>query len=230
MRSITARLCDGDGLRLLPRPGRPGTAARGRALGRRPGARLALRARRRRVRLGACCGVSSARAARPMRAGCLGLRVKDLTGGFKCFKREVLEAIHFDCVRSQGYAFQVELTYRAVKAGFRGRGGADRLQRPRARPEQDVLADRRRGDVARAEAALMGASRQCPTHTHTRAQAPLPGHNTQDLRESGNSLCGPCGPPGPACASGGARKRSIQRPWTLPPTRSITAFAAPGPP
>lgn len=49
----------------------------------------------------------------------LGLKVRDLTGGFKCFRREVLEAIHFDSVRSQGYAFQVELTYRAVKAGFR---------------------------------------------------------------------------------------------------------------
>jgi dolichol-phosphate mannosyltransferase len=49
----------------------------------------------------------------------LGLKVKDLTGGFKCFRREVLEAIHFDSVRSQGYAFQVELTYRAVRAGFR---------------------------------------------------------------------------------------------------------------
>jgi dolichol-phosphate mannosyltransferase len=49
----------------------------------------------------------------------LGLKVKDLTGGFKCFRRQVLEAIHFDSVRSQGYAFQVELTYRAVKAGFR---------------------------------------------------------------------------------------------------------------
>ena len=48
----------------------------------------------------------------------LGLRVRDLTGGFKCFRREVLEAIHFDGVRSQGYAFQVELTYRAVRAGF----------------------------------------------------------------------------------------------------------------
>ena len=48
----------------------------------------------------------------------LGLRVKDLTGGFKCFRREVLEAIHFDGVRSHGYAFQVELTYRAVRAGF----------------------------------------------------------------------------------------------------------------
>jgi dolichol-phosphate mannosyltransferase len=49
----------------------------------------------------------------------LGLKVRDLTGGFKCFRREVLEAIHFDSVRSQGYAFQVELTYRAVRAGFR---------------------------------------------------------------------------------------------------------------
>jgi dolichol-phosphate mannosyltransferase len=48
----------------------------------------------------------------------LGLRVRDLTGGFKCFRREVLEAIHFDSIRAQGYAFQVELTYRAVQAGF----------------------------------------------------------------------------------------------------------------
>src|SRR5271166_4240414 len=49
----------------------------------------------------------------------LGLRVRDLTGGFKCFRREVLEAIDLDGVRSQGYAFQVELTYRAVQAGFK---------------------------------------------------------------------------------------------------------------
>jgi dolichol-phosphate mannosyltransferase len=49
----------------------------------------------------------------------LGLKVRDLTGGFKCFRREVLEAIQFDQVRSRGYAFQVELTYRAVQAGFR---------------------------------------------------------------------------------------------------------------
>jgi dolichol-phosphate mannosyltransferase len=48
----------------------------------------------------------------------LGLRVRDLTGGFKCFRREVLEAIHFESVQARGYAFQVELTYRAVRAGF----------------------------------------------------------------------------------------------------------------
>ncbi len=49
----------------------------------------------------------------------LGLHVKDLTGGFKCFNRKVLESIDLDSVRSYGYAFQVELTYRAVKRGFR---------------------------------------------------------------------------------------------------------------
>jgi dolichol-phosphate mannosyltransferase len=49
----------------------------------------------------------------------LRLRVRDLTGGFKCFRREVLEAIDLPTVRSQGYAFQVELTYRALLAGFR---------------------------------------------------------------------------------------------------------------
>jgi dolichol-phosphate mannosyltransferase len=59
------------------------------------------------------------------RGGCwyartvLGLDQRDLTGGFKCFRREVLEAIDLPSVRSQGYAFQVELTYRAVRRGFR---------------------------------------------------------------------------------------------------------------
>jgi dolichol-phosphate mannosyltransferase len=51
----------------------------------------------------------------------LGLGVRDLTGGFKCFRREVLEAIDLPTVRSRGYAFQVELTYRAVRRGFRVR-------------------------------------------------------------------------------------------------------------
>jgi dolichol-phosphate mannosyltransferase len=49
----------------------------------------------------------------------LGVGVRDLTGGFKCFRREVLEAIDLDSVGSRGYAFQVELTYRAIKAGFK---------------------------------------------------------------------------------------------------------------
>jgi dolichol-phosphate mannosyltransferase len=48
----------------------------------------------------------------------LGLSVRDLTAGFKCFRREVLEAIDLAAVRSRGYAFQVELTYRAIQLGF----------------------------------------------------------------------------------------------------------------
>jgi dolichol-phosphate mannosyltransferase len=59
------------------------------------------------------------------RGGCwyaqhvLGVGVKDLTGGFKCFRREVLETIDLPSVRAAGYAFQVELTYRALRRGFR---------------------------------------------------------------------------------------------------------------
>jgi dolichol-phosphate mannosyltransferase len=45
--------------------------------------------------------------------------VSDLTAGFKCIRREVLKAIDIDSVESRGYAFQVELTYRAIRAGFR---------------------------------------------------------------------------------------------------------------
>jgi dolichol-phosphate mannosyltransferase len=48
----------------------------------------------------------------------LGLRVRDLTGGFKCFRGDALRAIDVPTVRSMGYAFQVELTWRAVRAGF----------------------------------------------------------------------------------------------------------------
>jgi dolichol-phosphate mannosyltransferase len=49
----------------------------------------------------------------------LGVRVRDLTGGFKVFRRDVLEAIDLESISSAGYAFQVETTYRAVRAGFR---------------------------------------------------------------------------------------------------------------
>jgi dolichol-phosphate mannosyltransferase len=48
-----------------------------------------------------------------------GLPVKDATGGFKCFRREVLEAIDLDRVKSNGYSFQIEMSFRAWKKGFR---------------------------------------------------------------------------------------------------------------
>jgi dolichol-phosphate mannosyltransferase len=51
----------------------------------------------------------------------LGIGIRDLTGGFKCFRREVLEGIELETVSSEGYAFQIELTYRALLGGFRVR-------------------------------------------------------------------------------------------------------------
>ncbi len=49
----------------------------------------------------------------------LGVPVRDLTGGFKCFNRRVLEAIDLEDVQADGYGFQIELTYKAIKAGFK---------------------------------------------------------------------------------------------------------------
>jgi dolichol-phosphate mannosyltransferase len=58
------------------------------------------------------------------RGGCayarliLGIPVRDLTGGFKCWSRAALEALDFDGVDAHGYGFQIEMTYRAIKAGL----------------------------------------------------------------------------------------------------------------
>ena len=58
------------------------------------------------------------------RAGCLyaqvllGVRVRDLTGGFKCFRHEALEAVDLDALSAHGYAFQIETTYRVLRAGL----------------------------------------------------------------------------------------------------------------
>lgn len=48
-----------------------------------------------------------------------GLPISDATGGFKCFRREVLESINLDKIYSNGYSFQIEMTYKAWKKGFR---------------------------------------------------------------------------------------------------------------
>ena len=64
----------------------------------------------------------------------LGLSVRDLTGGFKCFRREVLEAIELETVRSHGYCFQIEMTQRALRRGFS------------VREVPIVFRERRRGD------------------------------------------------------------------------------------
>ena len=49
----------------------------------------------------------------------LSLQVRDLTGGFKCYRADVLRTIDLDAIDSKGYAFQIETTYRALRAGFR---------------------------------------------------------------------------------------------------------------
>jgi dolichol-phosphate mannosyltransferase len=59
------------------------------------------------------------------RGGCvyaqlwLQVRVRDLTGGFKCYRRQVLETIDLDAIDAKGYAFQIETTYRTLRKGFR---------------------------------------------------------------------------------------------------------------
>jgi dolichol-phosphate mannosyltransferase len=61
------------------------------------------------------------------RGGCLyaqvllGVRVRDLTGGFKCFHREALEAVDLDAIAARGYGFQIETTYRVLRKGLRVR-------------------------------------------------------------------------------------------------------------
>ena len=92
-----------------------------------------------------------------MRARCSACGVRDLTGGFKCFRRAVLEAIELDAVDAQGYQFQIEMTYRALLLGFRvvevPITFADRVAGGSKMSRSIVL----RGDAARAAAAPPGA-------------------------------------------------------------------------
>ncbi len=131
------------------------------------------------------------------RGGCwyarrvLGVPVRDLTGGFKCFRREVLETIPLDDVRSAGYGFQIELTYRAMLAGYRVREipitfterarGESKMSR-RIVLEAAVLVPslrRRLGPVAARPAAAHGAPSEIEPEV-TEARVPP----------------GPAGPPG----------------------------------
>ena len=68
---------------------------------------------------GAACAGSSRAAARCTRGCCSACAVQDLTCGFKCYRRAVLETLDLDAIASQGYVFQIESTYRTLRAGFR---------------------------------------------------------------------------------------------------------------
>lgn len=80
----------------------------------------------------------------------LGVAVRDLTGGFKCFRRTVLETIDRDAIAARGYGFQIEGTYRALRAGFRV------VELP------ITFADRRVGDSKMSGAIVLEAMRQVP--------------------------------------------------------------------
>jgi dolichol-phosphate mannosyltransferase len=87
----------------------------------------------------------------------LGVGVRDLTGGFKCFRRAVLEAIDLDAVDAQGYQFQIEMTYRALLLGFKVREVpitfADRVAGGSKMSRSIVLEAMRRVPLLRLEAA-----------------------------------------------------------------------------
>ena len=80
----------------------------------------------------------------------LGVGVRDLTGGFKCFRRAVLETIDLDAIAARGYGFQIEGTYRALRAGFRV------VEIP------ITFVDRRVGESKMSGAIVLEAMRQVP--------------------------------------------------------------------
>jgi dolichol-phosphate mannosyltransferase len=80
----------------------------------------------------------------------LGVPVRDLTGGFKCFRRRVLETIDLDAIAARGYGFQIEGTYRALRAGFRV------VEIP------ITFVDRRVGESKMSGAIILEAVRQVP--------------------------------------------------------------------
>ena len=80
----------------------------------------------------------------------LGVGIRDLTGGFKCFRRVVLETIDRDAIAARGYGFQIEGTYRALRAGFRV------VELP------ITFVDRRVGESKMSGAIVLEAMRQVP--------------------------------------------------------------------
>ena len=90
----------------------------------------------------------------------LGVPVRDLTGGFKCFRRAVLETIDLDAIHSQGLRLPDRADLSRAAPRLPRPRGADPLRRPRGRRLEDVALDRARGDLEGAAPAPRGARRQ----------------------------------------------------------------------
>ncbi len=151
-------LRDGDGLRLLARPRRPRTAARRRARRRRPRARLALRARWRRERLGPPAtldqrGRLDLRAAACSACTCATSPAASSAFAARCSRRSTSTA----CARRATPSRSSSPTAPCGRASAWSRCRSSSATASTA--EQDVLADRRRGDVARAAACASGSAR-----------------------------------------------------------------------
>lgn len=92
----------------------------------------------------------------------LGVEVRDLTGGFKCFRREVLEAIDLDSIQARGYAFQVEMTYRASARASPSSRSRSSSATPRRRLEDGPLDPGRGGLAGTADEIWVQGPRKTP--------------------------------------------------------------------
>jgi dolichol-phosphate mannosyltransferase len=93
----------------------------------------------------------------------LGLKVRDLTGGFKCIRRSVLETIDLGSLRADGYVFQIEVTYRATKSGFSVR------EMPITFVDREVGQSKMSGKIALEAMLLVPRLRRTPTPQLTRS-------------------------------------------------------------
>ena len=115
-----------------------GMEPRGRPAGRRDD-RLAVHSRRRRRGLAAAAAADEPRG-EPLRPLLLGLRPKDCSGAFRCYRTSLLARLDFDAIRSRGYSFQEEILWHLKRLGGTVRRNAHRLRRSAARGLEDQLA------------------------------------------------------------------------------------------
>ena len=110
----------------------------------------------------------------------LGLPYHDLTGGYKCFRRHVLETLDLDGIGASGYGFQIEMTYRAHQAGFKITESTDHLRRPAGGRQQDEQRDLSRGARSWSGGCDSGGRRSRPP-----ARRLPPGHARLEPRDRG---------------------------------------------
>ena len=244
LRARTARrrrAGDRDGRRLLPRPGAPACADR-RRRGQRPGARLAVRARAAGSSTGRRCDGCSAACGSVYARAILGVGVRDLTSGFRCVRREVLETIEPSTLRCAGLRVQhrADLPSAAGRASrdevpicFRDReAGESKMSLPIA-IEALVL----RPEAAQSAAAGGGAAGWGRAATWAPASAALPalaaaGGRPPRLRRGGGGrrpnatarqAPGPSRPPGRPASERGRASRRAAGPRAAPPGPSRRA-------